>query len=165
MYSIGVYNNQTVAVKIVWDREAFNHEIDVLKALNAIENPQIEDHGIPKIYYHGQILEVYSAIAMTLFDGSLESRFNQEKKHFTDLTILTIFKQAVCVFNSHFPLMNNYFTIFYENQVKILEYLHEREVLHNDIKPDNMFLLGSKVFIGGKKIVIPNFVLISSLYV
>lgn len=34
--------------------------------------------------------------------------------------------------------------------IEILEYINSRKVVHNDIKPDNMFLRGSDVFIGGK---------------
>lgn len=34
-----------------------------------------------------------------------------------------------------------------------MEYLHRMDyVVHNDIKPENIFFLGEKVFIGGKGI-------------
>lgn len=69
--------------------------------LQATGNLDVEQYRIPKIYYHGPILEKcsknnkYFAIAMTLFDETLGIRFEHQKKHFTEPTILLIFKQAV----------------------------------------------------------------------
>lgn len=51
------------------------------KALNAINNPKIENYGIPNVYFHGVWVGYpYWGIAMTLFDGNLEDRYNTEKK-------------------------------------------------------------------------------------
>lgn len=72
----------------------------------------------------------YYAIAMTLFDGDLDGRYEKENKNLTTITILSIFKQAV----------------------KGLKYLNYMDVVHNDLKPQNIFLRDSNVFIGGKYI-------------
>lgn len=92
--------NQTVAVKITWDEQSQDEELAIFKALNAIENPDIEHYGIPKVYYNGTFLKHYYAIAMTYFDGTLTDRYEKERasgRSLSDLTILSIFKQAVRV--------------------------------------------------------------------
>lgn len=63
--------------------------------LNATEDSEIEKKGIPRIYYHGSILGKYFAIAMTLFDETLDACFKHQNKHFSETTFLLIFKQAV----------------------------------------------------------------------
>lgn len=74
-----------------------NQEMRILEALNATGNPNIEEHGIPRVYYHGAFLKNYFAIAMTLFDETLEKRYNIQGGHLSDLSILLIFKQAVSI--------------------------------------------------------------------
>lgn len=58
--------------------------------------PNIEKEGIPRIYYHGKVLGGFNAIAMTLFDGTLDELFLQQTI-LSDTSILLIFKQAVSV--------------------------------------------------------------------
>lgn len=92
--------NQTVAVKIIWDEQSQDEEMAIFKALNATENPDIEQYGIPRVYYNGKFLTNYYSIAMTYFDGTLTDRYEKERangRNLSDLTILSIFKQTVRV--------------------------------------------------------------------
>lgn len=69
----------------------------IFQKLNAVKNPKIENNGIPQVYYYGCFLK-YDAIAMTLFEGSIDDRYKIERKarrKFTDTTILSIFLQTV----------------------------------------------------------------------
>lgn len=98
-FSSGIYNNtERVAIKISWHKSFYNREIAALKALNAMNTSDTEDHKIPKIYFFGKILEEYDAIAMTLFEGTLQDRHLHQKRkglQLSDSSILMIFKQAV----------------------------------------------------------------------
>lgn len=67
----------------------------ILQALNATEDSEIEDKGIPKIYYQAKILKVYYAIAMTLFEGSVFDRFKAQNRYMSYTSILLIFREAV----------------------------------------------------------------------
>lgn len=68
-------------------------------ALNATKNHDIEQIGIPRIYYSGIILREYDAIVMTLFDGTLENYFKQHNisGKLPDSSILDIFSQTVWI--------------------------------------------------------------------
>lgn len=83
-------------MKIFWDQQAYYHELIIFKALNATEYPNIEDCGIARVFYYGKILKEYNAIAMTLFEETLEYRFKAQRKRFSDLSTLMIFMQTVC---------------------------------------------------------------------
>lgn len=87
--------NQICAIKMIYNKDTFEDEMMIFEALNATKNLEIENHGIPRIYYYGEFLGKYYAIAMTLFDGDLDNRYEKEQKHLTTITILSIFKQAV----------------------------------------------------------------------
>lgn len=91
----GILDNDTVAVKIVWDEETMHDEIKIYRALGALDNPRIEAEGIPRVFFHGLVLEKYHAIAMTLFEGTLEDRYKQQNKHLERMSILLIFKRLV----------------------------------------------------------------------
>lgn len=76
-----------------------NQEMRILEALNATGDENIEEHRIPRIYYHGRFRRHHYAIAMTLFDGTVDERFKQQKrseKTISDISILLIFREAVC---------------------------------------------------------------------
>lgn len=89
--------NHPVAIKIFHDSATMNEELMVFKQLNAVHNSKIENIGIPSVYWHGSFLS-YEAIATTLFEGSVNDRYEEERKagrKFTDTTILSIFLHAV----------------------------------------------------------------------
>lgn len=59
----------------------------------------------------------------------------------------------MCKFEFEFEYVSkniNLPIIIYRIQVKCLEYLSTKNVLHNDIKPHNLFYRNRDVFIGGK---------------
>lgn len=95
---LGFYNGDAVAIKIIWQKKSFDREIEILKALNAIEDLEIERRGVPRLYYHGPFLRKYRAIAMTLFDGTLKDRCKSTKMPITDVNILMWFRRAVWKF-------------------------------------------------------------------
>lgn len=75
-----------------------DEEMAIFIALNATENLEIENHRVPRVYYHGPFLEHYHAIVMTLFDGTAADQYEKERRHgrsLPDMTILSIFMQAV----------------------------------------------------------------------
>lgn len=87
-----------VAVKIMWDQKSLEDEMKIFLALNATNDPKIERHRVPRIFYFGNVLGNYGAIAMTLFDETLEDRYKrQNEQPFDVFTVLVIFKQAVCM--------------------------------------------------------------------
>lgn len=97
MSSSGTYDNESVAVKININEDDFNHEMSVFEALNATADPDIESHGIARIFFSGKFM-YYNAIAMTLFDETLDDRIRKQakqKKKISELSILLIFKRAV----------------------------------------------------------------------
>lgn len=69
--------------------------MDIYKVLKATEDIDIEKYRIPRVYYHGPIFGGYFAFAITYFHETLERRFVLENRHFSDSTILLIFKQIV----------------------------------------------------------------------
>lgn len=93
----GFFDKIPVPIKITWDKKAADQEMRIFKALNAVENPKIENYGIPNVYYYGPINGGYHAIAMTLFDESVEDRYAVQNEQFSDLSILLILKRAVCI--------------------------------------------------------------------
>lgn len=81
-------------MKVLLDEEFLNEEMEVFEALNAINNPDVEKHGIANVFYHGPVLNhKYYAIVMTLFDGSFEDVI--PKGSLSEIKCLTIFNQAV----------------------------------------------------------------------
>lgn len=64
-------------------------------ALNATIDENIEKRGIPRVFYHGKILERHHAIVMTLFEETLYDRFKLQNKKISELSTLLIFKRAV----------------------------------------------------------------------
>lgn len=133
-----------------------NQEIAAYQALLAIQNDEVEEIGIPQVYYVGKIFGRVPIIVMTLFDECLDARWIAQGKKFTKYTTLQVFLQSVCIAQNVLNLkilLQTYFFFFkfcFVIQVRILKYFNERNVLHNDIKPQNIFLRGEKVFIGGE---------------
>lgn len=87
-----------VAIKIIWNKKSMFQERAIINALNAAKDPDIENHGIPRIYYQGRFLQKYNAIAMTLFDETLHDLYEKERlgrRTISDRNFLTIFKHVV----------------------------------------------------------------------
>lgn len=80
----------------MWNEKRYAREIEAYTALNATDDPEIEKRGIPRIYYHGKLFSERHAIAMTLFEETLYHRFKFQHKNISELSILLIFKRAVC---------------------------------------------------------------------
>lgn len=91
----GLYDDEVnVAIKFAANQKVIRREIKVLNALNAMDR-NIETCDIPRVYYHGMVLDQYLAIAMSLFDGTLDDLYKRYKGNISELQILEIFKQAV----------------------------------------------------------------------
>ena len=74
--------------------------------------------GIPKVYECSKNKK-YIILIMDLLGDSLEKKFNECDRHFSLLTVLMIMEQLV----------------------SRIEFIHSKNLLHRDIKPDN-FLVG-----------------------
>lgn len=96
---LGRYNDKfDVAVKLSSYVAPWIKETNALMALDAMKDSNnIEKEDVPHVYYHGLIYGIHPVIAMTLFDGSLNDLFERYKGDISDLQILEIFKQAVCI--------------------------------------------------------------------
>lgn len=82
-----------MAVKIIWNKKSMDNELKVFIALNATKDPNIENYGIPRIYYHGKILGDYNTIVMTLFTGTLGDRYIVKNEHLSNSDLLRYFKR------------------------------------------------------------------------
>ena len=107
----GEYNNENYALK-------FEHK----NSINLLENEAnimlyLKGPNIPYIKYFGTT-ENYNILVMQLLGRSLEDIF-EERKYFTLKSVCMIAPQMISV----------------------LEYIHNKHIVHRDIKPDN-FLMG-----------------------
>ncbi|XP_031639238.1 probable casein kinase I homolog ECU03_0910, partial [Contarinia nasturtii] len=121
-----IYDGEVVAIKFFIDESIMRREQSVYLALNATRNPKIEEKGIPNLYANGEMFRCDPYIAMTLFEESLHSRWEFQNKTFEIYSTLYVFLQSV----------------------RTLSYIHNKGVVHNDIKPQNIFLRKNEVFIG-----------------
>lgn len=94
---LGFYDNVPVAVQIIWNKKRYRREMKAFIALNATNDENIEKHGIHRVFYHGKFLVRYHVIAMTLCEETLYNRFKLQNKKISELSILLIFKRAVCI--------------------------------------------------------------------
>lgn len=82
-------------MKIVCDEDSMHDEVAIYQALGALDDNKIEEKGVPRVYYRGPVLSNYYAIVMTLFDETLEDRYQYENEKLSNLNILLIFKRLV----------------------------------------------------------------------
>ena len=111
-----IRNNNEVAFKLepAYRRHPrLHHECKIYMALQ-------RGIGIPKMYYCGRQVD-YNILIIDLLGPSLEDYFNRCKRKFTLLTTLMLMDQML----------------------SIIEFIHNRDFIHRDIKPDN-FLMGRK---------------------
>ena len=112
-------NNMTgeeIAIKL----EPLNAEQPQLLYEYKIYNILKNGFGIPKIYEYSKDNK-YTILIMELLGDSLEKLFVKANKRFSLITVLMIMEQLVTR----------------------LEFIHSKNLLHRDIKPDN-FLIGRK---------------------
>ena len=108
-------NYQEVAIKLEkkTNKPQLHHETRILKELQ-------NGTGIPKIFYFHQ-LQNFSCLIQELLGPSLENLFNLCNRKFSLKTTLIL---AIQMLNR-------------------IEFMHNRGIIHRDIKPDN-FLMGKK---------------------
>ncbi|CAD8196542.1 unnamed protein product [Paramecium octaurelia] len=88
------------------------------KLYNYLQGSDPSDKGIPRIYAQGQDGD-YNYIVMDLLGQSLEELFSKNNKRLSLKTVLMLADQMI----------------------QRIEYIHTKQFLHRDIKPDN-FLIG-----------------------
>ena len=114
IYSGKYINGEEIAIKIEpadTEQPQLIYEYKIYKLLQG-------GFGFPKIYEFSQEAK-YNILIMDLLGNSIESLFNKSQKKFSFLTCLMITDQIL----------------------SRLEYIHSKNLLHRDIKPDN-FLIG-----------------------
>ena len=108
-----VYNGHYYALKFEKKRESKYFLEKEATIMNYLKGP-----NIPYIKYYGSTSE-YNILVMQLLGPSLEYLFENNNKHFS--------LKTVCMIGYQF--------------VTILEYIHNKHILHRDIKPNN-FVMG-----------------------
>ena len=115
-----IKNHSEVAVKLEPENAKSPQLFYQAKILSNLSNDDNSaDHGIPRLYYCGAEGE-YNVMVMQLFGQSLEDLFISNGRKFDLKTTLMIGHQMM----------------------ERLEFIHNRDYLHRDIKPDN-FVIGS----------------------
>ena len=110
--------NKTTGEEIAIKLEPINTEQPQLVYEYKIYKYLEKGFGIPKIYECSKDKK-YTILIMDLLGDSLEKKFNQCNRKFSLLTVLMIMEQLV----------------------SRIEFIHSKNLLHRDIKPDN-FLVG-----------------------
>lgn len=92
---LGDYNGTDAVIKIMENENNYLNEMNTLSILGAMGNREIEKMGIPTVYACGIWFKKYYGYTMTMFDGSLEDRWESQNGKISELSILMIFKRGV----------------------------------------------------------------------
>lgn len=76
-----------VAMKFTSIQGYADREYKMYTYLNAINNPEVENYGVPTIYYYGTWND-HKMMAMTLLDFSIDYKFITKKLTKIDLLIM-----------------------------------------------------------------------------
>jgi casein kinase 1 len=113
--AINTKTNLEVAVKVEPINSDHPQLIYECKLYNYLHNDStVIDKGIPNVYYCSTEGD-YNVLVMDLMGPSLESLFNQTLRKFSLKTVLMLIDQMI----------------------QRIEYIHNRNFIHRDIKPDN----------------------------
>ena len=114
--AINIQNQEEVAIKTEINNE--KNQIGLLESESHKLNILKGYIGIPQIYNFGK-LKGYNILAMELLGKSLNEIFQDRNKKFSLKTVCTI---AIDI-------------------LKLIKHVHEKKLIHRDIKPDN-FMIG-----------------------
>jgi len=121
--AVDLRNQECLAVKFETSEIKHAHLLYEAKLYSYLhQDYHVLDKGIPKVYLYASLAD-YNIMVMDLLGPSLETLFTLCNKKFSLKTVLLIADQAL----------------------SRIEYLHSRQFLHRDIKPDNLLMgMGKK---------------------